>query len=118
MHMFEAWWPAVAFGWLCLGKAASLWRRSEAPAEEQAGTKFLWALSALLYVTLIVITAMAPMPRFGIADAPIQLFGSVNGWENPHRFVAFGFLYFSLLATLKWVDAWLRDRELDRLRTG
>lgn len=114
IHMFQAWWPAVAFGWLCLGKAATLWRRSDVPAEEQARITSLWALSAILYMTLIVITAMVPVPRFGVADAPVQLLGSINAWESPHRFIAFGFLYFSLLATLKWVDAWLRDRELER----
>ena len=103
--VFRAWWPFLAFGWLLAGKlGVALDRRRPAP-ERHARMQADWALTTVLYLGGIFATAIAALPRLGLTpavQARLELPGSGLWVDEPHRVIAFGALYFGLLAWAKW----------------
>jgi hypothetical protein len=94
---FHTWWPIVAFwgltanrllavlmGWVPAGKARDYVRRG-------------WAAGALYYIGGVMLTTLLPVPRLGITRDVVRslaLPGEGLWIDQPHRVVAFGFLYF------------------------
>ena len=73
-------------------------------AQEQKFIVNWWGISALLYVLLAFVTTILPIPHLGISEEVVRAQGfSVGGlWtEQPHRVMAFGFLYFGLTGFLE-----------------
>lgn len=98
---FGSWMPLWTIGWL-LG--SRLWtlvvdpRDGDAERGRQMG---LWALSAVLYVAGVMVTVILPLPELGLdaaARATLDLPGEGLWIDQPHRVMAFGFLYFGLVA--------------------
>jgi hypothetical protein len=112
---FGEWWPLLAFLWLVVGKV--LWARRTGPDGDEA-TKALmaaWAGSVVAYLFACFATVVPPVPHLGMLAELRPQYGfdpDMGGlWiEEPHRVVAMGVLYFSLLALGKGFAAWHRPR--------
>lgn len=101
--IFEAWWPLLALAWLVAGKLALAWQPLP-DADKRDRLQSDWAISALAYLCGVFVTLMLPLPRLGLdADivAAARLPGSGEWVDKPHTVVAFGLLYFGVLATAK-----------------
>lgn len=100
---FEAWWPLLALLWLVAGKFALALQPVPGP-EKLERLKSDWALSVIFYLGGVLATMVLPLPRLGINDAVVaaaNLPGSGQWVDAPHTVVAFGLVYFALLATSK-----------------
>ena len=63
-----------------------------------------WGISALAYLGGVFATLMLPLPRLGLTGdvvAAADLPGSGEWVDKPHTVVAFGLIYFAVLATGK-----------------
>lgn len=111
---FGEWWPLAAFGWLLVGKL--WWVRSNLVADGDAMPWKMgaWADSVAAYLFGCALTAIADIPRWGMAAAlqPQLGLGSSGGLclDEPHRVVAFGVVYFLLLAAGKVLVAMLAEK--------
>jgi hypothetical protein len=108
---FGEWWPLAAFGWLLLGKFAVVLFAPVAGPQERARQGFLMGTSVAAYVGGVFFTTIVPMPQLGVDDA-VRAAAAIPGsglWvEQPHRVLAFGLLYFALMAWARW--AWVPGR--------
>ncbi len=95
---FHQWWPLWAL-WAqffnrmlrsLLTQPPPEEARQSAMAEVGAGTMF--------YIVFVFATTLLPVPQFGITASVVASLGLPGGglWvEQPHRVIAFGFLYFA-----------------------
>ncbi len=101
--IFQRTWAIWAFSWLLLSKLATIW--FEPSTAESTRQQQLWALSAVCYVLGAFATTLLPLPRLGLTSEVVSQLGLPGSglWvEQPHKVVAFGLLYFGLLAAAKW----------------
>lgn len=104
---FRAWWPLLALAWLVAGKFA-LALQPLPDADKRDRIMSDWGISALAYLGGVFATLMLPVPRLGLTGdvvAAADLPGSGEWVDKPHTVVAFGLLYFAVLATGK-LRAW------------
>lgn len=102
--VFDAWWPFVAMAWLLAGKVQLALQPGDVERKRERLSSD-WALSALFYLGGVVLTMLLWLPRLGLTPevvAAADLPGSGEWVERPHTVVAFGLLYFGLLATSKF----------------
>lgn len=103
---FQSWWPFIAFTWLLLGKAGL--PIVEATGADDGGHEVaVWLVSVLTYIIGGLLITVLPLPQFGFADIEHGVLGLPSGasgiWiDEPYRVMAFGALYFYLLAWTKW----------------
>ncbi len=71
-------------------------RKKEAVPEEDWADG--WALSTVLFLVTCILTSFLPIPAFGMKNMTLGTGGSGLWEEEPHRVIAFGFLYFALTA--------------------
>ncbi len=100
----DAWWMLLAFGWLFVGKLSWLLKK---PSDDQTMQAMAaWAGMVVVYLFACFFTIFADLPYLGIKPELVATFGldptSEGVWESePHRVVAFGALYFGVLALAK-----------------
>lgn len=102
---FEAWWPILAFGWLLAIKFSGVFGRDVDNAVRLQRLQSTWAIGALAYLGGVLLTTLLWVPRLGItADVQAQLGIPGSGlWvDRPQKVIAFGCLYFGVLALTKW----------------
>jgi len=103
--VYASFWPIVAFAWLFACRFMHLWTHPvEAPTEIRR-MMLLWLGSALAYVFGAMLTAYLPLPHLGMTPefiASMHLSGSGEWIERPYTVLAFGLLYFSLQAAMKY----------------
>jgi hypothetical protein len=102
----EAWWPFAAFWGLTLNRMLGVLFGGAPDGREKGAVLAGWMVSVALYVVLAGITASVPLPALGVTPAIIALqqwSGSGLWLEQPHRVVAFGFLYFTGQAVFELV---------------
>ncbi len=108
-YAFQAWWPFVAFAWLWVGKAVvALDKRLPTP-ERMMRIMSGWALSVVFYLAGTFTSIMLPIPKLGFSGldpSRLDLPGSGEWIDKPFTVMAFGVMYFSLLAISKW-RAWV-----------
>lgn len=108
---FGEWWPLAVFGWLLLGKFALVLFAPVPGAHERSRQGYLMATSLVAYVGGVFLTSLAPVPQLGIDDA-VRSAAAIPGsglWvEEPQRVLAFGMLYFAIMAWARW--AWVPGR--------
>lgn len=105
--VFRAWWPLLAFAWLLLGKAAIAADPGRSETERLRRMQSDQLLATLAYLAGAFATTLVPLPRLGIGADVVPRLGLPGGglWvEQPHTVIAFGALYFGLLAWSKWRD--------------
>jgi hypothetical protein len=109
---FGEWWPLLAFAWLVVGKF--LWIRRDGPPGDDGDRTMLpmaaWAGSVVAYLLSCMATVIPDVPTLGMPLSLQPSFGlgedSGGLWiDEPHRVVAMGVLYFSLLAAGKLLVA-------------
>lgn len=115
--IFREWWPLLAFGWLLVGKfATAIDTRLPTDARKQR-MQSDWAIGVMAYLGGVFATIMLPVPRFGLTpDVVSQLHLPGNGlWiDEPQSVIAFGAIYFSVLAWVKFRDYMLPANTLPR----
>lgn len=101
-------WVIPSFAWLLFAKAVSVWT-SPVPREAEAiHQRRLWGLSGAAYLFGAFATVLLPLPALGITPEVVADLGltATGLWvEEPHRLLAFGTVYFAILAAVKWRDA-------------
>ena len=101
---FDSTWPIWGFVWLFVSRFLQLFT-----SDTQAPTKILrmfgaWVVSAIAYLGGVFATVLLPLPRLGITPEVVDglhLSGSGLWIEKPWTVLAFGTLYFALLAGSK-----------------
>jgi hypothetical protein len=111
---FGEWWPLLGFGWLLVGKI--WWIRAHPVADDDAmfWQMGAWAASVAAYLFGCGLTVVANIPRWGMTTELQPQFGLSGGglWiDEPHRVVAFGVVYFGLLAVGKLLAAMWATRK-------
>lgn len=109
---FREWWPFVAFGWLLLAKVGVALDTRRPAAERLHRMQSGWALATMAYLAGAFMTVFVPLPRLGITADVLPALALPGGglWvDRPHTVIAFGTLYFGMLA---WSKA--RDLRLPR----
>ncbi len=101
---FGAWWPVGAFVLLTLNRWLSMLIDPEPSAETRRHLERSWALATGLYLAGAFVTTLLPIPPLGIdgtARTAADLPGNGLWISEPHRVIAFGFIYFALTAILE-----------------
>lgn len=104
---FGEWWPLLALAWLACGKLAQVVLERRDAASERQRQQSLWILSCVAYIGGVMATTLIPVPRLGIGrdiQPLLELPGGGLWVEQPQRVIAFGLLYFGLLAWVKYTD--------------
>lgn len=118
---FRQWWPFLAFGWLLAGKFTRLAGFAVNDAGVKRRMQSDWTLGVMAYLLGVFVTILLPMPHFGITPevvSSLDLPGSGEWVREPHRVIAFGLIYFSSLAWLKWKDYQLPATGTTDVRSG
>lgn len=100
--------PIWTIVWLLGGRIFEIAMAGEAASAAAQSRTESWLRHLLLYFFLAVLTAIVPLPAFGLSPEIVASFalpGSGSWIEQPQRALAFGALYFGLGA---WFD--LRSR--------
>jgi hypothetical protein len=106
--IFHSLWPIFAFAWLFASRFAHIWAQ---PVQSSADTQrmmMLWAASGFTYIIGAILTALLPLPRLGISPefvASMHLSGSGVWVERPYTVLAFGAIYFTVQAWVKYAIA-------------
>lgn len=98
---FGTMWGAVSFFGLMLNRVLGVLIGQVPRGEQTTFMGAMWVICGVTYLFGIAFAAMAPIPRFGITDAVIESqHFTVGGLltEQPHRTMAFGALYFGVVA--------------------
>jgi hypothetical protein len=109
---FHSVWPLISFWGLMLNRMLGV-IVGQAPAEDQkAFVQRTWVTSVLLYMGACFFTILVPLPRLGLTNevvGSLHLPGSGLWVSQPHRVMAFGFLYFTGVALSELGGhAWLK----------
>ncbi len=104
---FHSTWPIWAFGWLFVSRFTHLWTANAEPAENMQRMMTSWAISAFAYLGGVFATILLPLPALGLTPAAIaalEIPHNMSGlWiEKPWTVMAFGVLYFAVLAWSKF----------------
>ncbi len=103
--LFDSTWPLFAFAWLFISRFIHLWVNPAQSGAEAGRMMTLWSTSALTYLTGAIATVTLPLPEFGITPDVIRsmhLPGSGEWVDRPYTVLAFGTLYFSVQAWVKY----------------
>ena len=104
---FGSWMPVWVIGWLIGSRVLTVVADPRGRADESARQRALWVSGAVLYLMLAFVTAIAPIPAFGIdaaARARMDLPGSGLWIDQPQRPIAMGAFYFGLLAAVELLE--------------
>jgi hypothetical protein len=109
---FHSVWPLISFWALMLNRMLGVIVGQAPAAEQKAFVQRSWATSVLLYMGACFFTILVPLPRFGLTNEVVwslHLPGSGLWVSQPHRVMAFGFLYFTGVALSELGGhAWLK----------
>lgn len=95
-----AWYFLFGF-WLLIGnRLLGLWLGQVPTGEERAYIQRGWAVTTVTYLVGVFVTLILPLPELGITSS-IALVHGLPGegeWvDQPHRAIAFGFLYYAIV---------------------
>jgi hypothetical protein len=111
---FHTGWPLVSFWALMVNRLSGVLLKQAPDGEERAFLQRSWAVTTLFYLLGAFVTMLPWLPRLGLTRqvaATIHMPSSVSGaWvSEPHRLVAFGFVYFTAVGVSElYHHAWLK----------
>lgn len=94
----KAWWPLLAFWGLVVNRLLVILFGAAPTGKEREVAAQGWAAGAGTYVLGVFVTLITPLPRLGVESSMVGTIGEGSGglWvDEPHRVVAFAFLYFT-----------------------
>lgn len=110
---FQAWWPLWTIALLLANRLLIVLTGELPEGTERLYIRRGWAVAAFFYLGFVFLTLLLPVPRLGLSEAVVasqNLPGSGLWIDEPHRVIAFGFLYFlatgvSELVSHRWLPA-------------
>ncbi|HEV8584006.1 MAG TPA: hypothetical protein VGT02_03445 [Methylomirabilota bacterium] len=111
---FKTWWPLTAFWLLTLNRLLPTLLRQAPTGQERYIVTVSWVAGCAFYLFFVCATTLLPLPRFGTTRGAAGGSGSGLWIDEPHRALAFGFLYFTAVAALqlsthRWVGKIVED---------
>jgi hypothetical protein len=107
----DAWWPVPVFLWLLGAKFVSVWFGPTTTEQDRVRMLSQWGMAVGFYLLAVFVGILVPLPRLGLTPAVVGQLGLPGGGEwidRPHTALSAGFIYFSLLALMKFRD-WTLD---------
>lgn len=100
-------WAIWAFLWLLGARVVMIWFAPVARDDEARRQQIIWASSAAAYILGVFVTILVPIPRWGLTPDVVAQIGVANTgsglWQqHPQTVLAFGALYFAVVACLRW----------------
>jgi hypothetical protein len=98
---FKTWWPLVSFWGLQANRLLGVLVGQPPSGEEKAFLGRTWVAGVMFYLGGAFATILLPIPRFGLTPGVVagqHLTGGGLWIDEPHRAMAFGFLYFAATA--------------------
>ena len=98
--VFHTYWPFASLALVIGAKLVPLLQKATHP-ETDLHTNETWAIAVVAYILAVMLTAMLPVPAFGIGEAQqagLDLPGSGLWVDDPQRPLAAGMFYFAMLA--------------------
>lgn len=99
---FKSWWPVVAFWGLMFNRMMSVLTGQAEAGKENDFVKNMWGIHVACYLFTVFIVILLPVPAFGVSPGDLSRINISGDFVNePHRMIAWGFLYFTILA---WIE--------------
>lgn len=95
----KAWWPLLAFWGLIVNRLLGILFGTVPSGHEREAMQASWVVGALSYLVGAFATVLLPLPELGVRREMLGPIGDDSGglWvDEPHRVMAFAFLYFTL----------------------
>ncbi len=113
----EALWPIAVFWGLMLNRLLGVMLGQAPIGDERRFVQRGWTASFAFYLVFAVVTSFVPLPILGITNEVVdaqELSGEGTWIVEPHRAIAFGFLYFATLALSEIFNhAWMNPKFWD-----
>ena len=95
---FRSWWPVIAFGGLMFNRMMSVFTGQAEKGKENEFVKNMWGINVFCYLVSIFIAILLPLPELGVTSESLShLDMSGDFVDEPHRMMAWGFLYFTFV---------------------
>ena len=92
---FQSRWPVITFGGLLLNRMLSVLLGQSPEGEEKEFAMKMWGANVLFYLLSVFAAIILPLPALGVSsDQLSHLDMSGEFVDEPHRMLAWGFLYF------------------------
>ncbi|WP_395681466.1 hypothetical protein [Dokdonella sp.] len=109
---FSSSWPIWVFGWLFVCRFWYLLANRTTSEDAAKRMQTAWGISAGTYLAGCFITLFLPLPRLAITPDFVTAMqfphGMSGDWvDHPWKVLAFGALYFGVLAWSKFNELWL-----------
>ncbi|MFA6457016.1 MAG: hypothetical protein WCW40_09365 [Bacteroidota bacterium] len=111
---FRSWWPVIAFWGLLFNRMMSVLTGQAEQGKEQELVKSMWGVNTGCYLVAVFAAILLPLPALGVSpDDLAHLDISGEFVDEPHRMMAWGFLYFSMVG---WFEFRLKKKQTDQHR--
>lgn len=95
---FHSWWPVIAFCGLMFNRMLSVLTGQAEEGKEQEFSKNMWGVNVGCYLISVFIAILVPLPEFGVHSGALSHLNMTGNFvDEPHRLMAWGFLYFTMV---------------------
>ena len=103
---YKSTWPIFAFAWLFASRFLHVWLSPVSSEVEAKRMVNMWAVSVVAYLFGAFTVNLVAIPKLGMTSAfeSSMMQSGGAGWSSggPHTTLAFGLMYFSILAFAKF----------------
>jgi hypothetical protein len=103
---YKSTWPIFAFAWLFVSRFVHVWIDPVSSEVEAKRMVNMWAVSVVAYLFGAFTAILVPLPNLGLDSRFISsmMQSGGTGWSSgeTHTTLAFGLLYFSIVAAAKF----------------
>ncbi|MFA5834553.1 MAG: hypothetical protein WDA22_13830 [Bacteroidota bacterium] len=95
---FRSWWPLIAFGGLMFNRMLSVLTGQAEQGKENEFIMNMWGVNVACYLVSLFAVLLIPLPTFGVSSNALSHLNMGGDFiDQPHKMIAWGFLYFSLI---------------------
>jgi hypothetical protein len=113
--IYGEWWPLLAFWAMIVNRMLSILLGQFPEGDERMYMMGMWGIHVGFYVLLLFFAMFMPLPHFGITETIQKSFQSTRPffwYDEPHRILAFGFLYFFAITVFEMkIKSWVKKVE-------